>query len=134
MRKERLLMEIREWGEEHWIWKEGWPQPGEEEKGKGGVEELKGGQGDIRDDGIVKQGSTNAGVGVGVGVDVTSVIRKKKVKGTTIFGGRGGGDGGGGIWMKTSWACECNSSHQWKRERGGGGRRRSDDLIGKWGR
>lgn len=40
--KERLLMVMSECGEEHWIWKEGWPQPGEEEKGKEGVE-VKGG-------------------------------------------------------------------------------------------
>ena len=35
-------MVMMEYGEEHWSWKEGWPQPGDEEKGKGGVE-LKGG-------------------------------------------------------------------------------------------
>lgn len=28
------------------MWKEGWPQPGEREKGKGGVE-VKGGHGDL---------------------------------------------------------------------------------------
>lgn len=36
MEKERLLMEIKEWGLAQVIWKEGWPQPDVEEKGKGG--------------------------------------------------------------------------------------------------
>lgn len=36
-------MEITACGEEHWIWKAGWPQPREEEKGKGGVD-VNGGQ------------------------------------------------------------------------------------------
>lgn len=43
MEKERLLMEMKEWGVEQVRWKDGWPQPGVEEKGKGGLEE-KGGQ------------------------------------------------------------------------------------------
>lgn len=38
-------MEIVECGVEHLTWKAGWPQPGEEEKGKEG-EEMKGGQGE----------------------------------------------------------------------------------------
>lgn len=38
-------MEIVECGVEHFTWKAGWPQPGEEEKGKEG-EEVKGGQGE----------------------------------------------------------------------------------------
>lgn len=41
--KERLLIVIVECGWEHFIWKEGWPQPGEEEKGKGRRVEVKGG-------------------------------------------------------------------------------------------
>lgn len=40
-------MDITAWEEEdeHLTWNEGWPQPGEEEKGKGGVE-VKGGHED----------------------------------------------------------------------------------------
>lgn len=45
--KERSLMEMIECGVEHLIWKEGWPQPGEDEKGKAGVE-VKGGHGDLK--------------------------------------------------------------------------------------
>ena len=44
--KETLLMEMTEWGEEHFSWKEGWPQPGDTEKGKGGAP-LKGGHEDL---------------------------------------------------------------------------------------
>lgn len=40
--KVKLLTEMRACEGEHWIWKEGWPQPGDEEKGKGG-KEVKGG-------------------------------------------------------------------------------------------
>ena len=36
------MIEITACEGEHWIWKEGWPQPGDEEKGKGG-KEAKGG-------------------------------------------------------------------------------------------
>lgn len=32
-------------GGEHWIWKEGWPQPGEWEKGNGGGVVVNGEQG-----------------------------------------------------------------------------------------
>lgn len=39
----RFLIEMVARGEEHWIWKCGWPHPGEVENGKGG-EELNGGQ------------------------------------------------------------------------------------------
>lgn len=39
-------MERRECGEEHLIWKEGWPQPAEEAKGKGGGE-VNGGHADL---------------------------------------------------------------------------------------
>lgn len=47
--KERLLMETKDWGEEQFTWKRGWPQPGMEPKGKesaaapngGHVEELE---------------------------------------------------------------------------------------------
>lgn len=37
---------MTEWGVEHFIWKEGWPQPGEDEKGNEG-EEVNGGHGDL---------------------------------------------------------------------------------------
>ena len=37
---------MTEWGEEHFSWKEGWPQPGDTEKGKGGAP-LKGGHEDL---------------------------------------------------------------------------------------
>lgn len=39
---EMLLMEMVACEDEHWSWKNGWPQPGENEKGKGGLD-LKGG-------------------------------------------------------------------------------------------
>ena len=44
--KEMLLMEMVEEGVEHLIWKEGWPHPGDREKGKGGIE-VKGEHGDL---------------------------------------------------------------------------------------
>lgn len=43
--KERLLMEMMECVGEHWIWKEGWPQPGAVEKGKERAEVVNGGHG-----------------------------------------------------------------------------------------
>ena len=52
--KERLLMEMVEWGAEHLIWKEGWPQPGEEEKGNGGGEANGGHENVEEDDGFGK--------------------------------------------------------------------------------
>ncbi|RYR59721.1 hypothetical protein Ahy_A05g025661 isoform C [Arachis hypogaea] len=46
MEKVRLLMEMKEWGVEQRSWKEGWPQPGEEENGNGkGRVEANGGHG-----------------------------------------------------------------------------------------
>ena len=49
-------MDIREWGVEHFTWKEGWPQPGEEEKGNEGVE-VNGGHenGDLKASGFEEQ-------------------------------------------------------------------------------
>lgn len=38
-------MVMKEWGVEHVSWKEGWPQPGVVEKGKGGVD-WNGGHGE----------------------------------------------------------------------------------------
>jgi hypothetical protein len=40
--KVRLLMVRKEWGDEQVSWKEGWPQPGDVENGKGGVDENGG--------------------------------------------------------------------------------------------
>lgn len=40
--KDELLMEMVEWFEEQWIWKEGWPQPGEAPKGNERKEENGG--------------------------------------------------------------------------------------------
>lgn len=45
--KVRLLMEMVERGVEQLMWKEGWPHPGDTEKGNGGVE-GKGGHGDLK--------------------------------------------------------------------------------------
>lgn len=62
--------------EEQWSWKEGWPQPGEEEKGNGGVELLKGGHGSD----LGKQGCP---------VDNRGRKSRRREKGTHF----GGGDG-----------------------------------------
>lgn len=40
-----------EYGEAHRTWKEGWPQPGYDENGKGGVE-VNGGHGGLKVSGL----------------------------------------------------------------------------------
>ena len=42
-------MVMMECGDEHWVGNEGWPQPGEREKGNGGLE-VKGGHRDLVSD------------------------------------------------------------------------------------
>ncbi|CAK9172221.1 unnamed protein product, partial [Ilex paraguariensis] len=42
------------YGNVHWIWKDGWPQPGVEENGKGGVE-VNGGHEILAVDGGLEQ-------------------------------------------------------------------------------
>ncbi|KAK2976182.1 hypothetical protein RJ640_012468 [Escallonia rubra] len=79
--KVRLFMEMVARGVAHLMWNEGWPQPGEREKGKGGVD-AKGGHGD----GGVEQ--------------VCPVVPVANISKRTAAAKCGGGRGGMGKWNK----------------------------------
>lgn len=84
-------MVMTECGNEHWIWKAGWPQPGYEENGNEGVE-LKGGHDEILAvvEGSVEQECCRAAVEM---FKFRKKKKKKRKRKTVVMAECGGGGG-----------------------------------------
>lgn len=87
----KLLMEMMACGNEHWIWKDGCPQPGYDENGKDGME-VKGGH---DKDLVFVEGGVEQLWGAAEVVKGRR-SRKRKVAAALVLAECGGISGGGG--------------------------------------